>query len=97
MLIDVHIQSRINPDDIIVFKNGKWENIHKGEFLGGVCNLIKEKETALKKENEALKEEIKRLEEDLKRTQRCITSFQEAVDGKLEEYHNVLNALTGAK
>lgn len=97
MLIDIAAQSRINNNDIIIFKNGKWTTIQKGEFLGGVCGIIDTKETALKKENESLKAEVARLEKELKETNEVIEQFKVAVNAKLKEHHAVLNALTGAK
>lgn len=97
MLIDLAAQSRINNNDIIVYKNGKWTTMQKGEFLGNVCQIMNEKEEKLKKENEDLKKEIEGLRNELKQTNETITMFKTAVNEKLKEHHQVLNALTGAK
>ena len=67
MLIDLAAQSRINNNDIIVYKNGKWTTMQKGEFLGNVCQIMNEKEEKLKKEIELLTdEETETLLENLK-------------------------------
>lgn len=97
MLIDVTAKSRLNNDDIIIFKNGHWETIHKGEFLAGVCHSMNHKEKVLKEENRALRDTIAKLEEKLDQTNTNFQHFQDSVNEKLESYHNVLQTLTGAR
>lgn len=97
MIVDVNVKSRINNDDVIVFRNGKWENVHKGEFLGGTTRMILAKEENLKTEIKILKEENSKLKEELKKRDESLKVFQEAINTKLKEHHNVLQTLTGAK
>jgi hypothetical protein len=97
MYIDVQAQSRINNNDIVIFRNGKWTTVHKGIFLGEVMSIMNNKEEQLIKENEVLKKEIEDIKNDLQAKDEQMTTLIEAVNTKLKEYHDVLNTLTGAK
>lgn len=97
MYIDVQVQSRINDNDIIIFRDGKWTTVHKGQFLGEVMAIMNKKETHLKKENENLAKEIESLKVEIKKRDEHIAAFEKAINERLKEHHNVLNALTGAK
>lgn len=97
MYIDVQAQSRINSNDIVIFRDGKWTTVHKGIFLGEVMSIMNEKEKKLIKENETLKKEIEEIKDELKAKDEQMASLIEAVNTKLKEYHDVLNTLTGAK
>lgn len=90
MLIDITGQSRINENDIIVFKNGKWTTVQKGEFLGEVCKIMNEQKKALENENKVLTEQLKELNTKF-------DHFKIGVNEKLKEHHNALKTLTGAK
>ena len=97
MYIDVQAQSRINHNDIVIFRDGRWTTVHKGIFLGEVMSIMNNKEKKLIKENEALQKEIENIKNELKAKDEQMTTLIEAVNLKLKEYHDVLNTLTGAK
>lgn len=78
-VIDVVCNDKLKTSDVLVYKNGKWTNMSKTQFLSEIMTEQKH----LKESNEMFKQEI---EQDL-------DEFKEKINAKLKAFHEVLQTL----
>lgn len=90
MLIDVELKSKLNENDIIVCRNGKWIIESYAKFVNPVVVSFENQVAKLESEIEDLKNELKRNEAEL-----C--EYKAKVNQKFKEHHEALNALIGDK
>lgn len=97
LLIEVN-ENKINQNDIIVYRGGKWVVQSKAQFNKDLQNCIDSlnDELAMAKNTiDDLENDIAEHEAEMIELKHNLATFAEGINQKLKEHHDILSVLVG--
>lgn len=97
LLIEVN-ENKLNQNDIVVYRGGKWVVQSKAQFNKDLQNCIDSlnDELAMAKNTiDDLERDIDAQQAEMAELKENLAAFAEGVNKKLKEHHDILNVLVG--
>lgn len=97
LVIEVN-ENKVNQNDIIVYRGGKWVVQSKVQFNKDLQNCIDSlnDELAMAKNTiEDLEKDIDGHEAEMKELKENLAAFADGINKKLKEHHDILSVLVG--